>query len=94
MAKDRLSGKLAVILHADVAGSTQLVQQDEHLAHERIQDSFHRFSDCIEKYLGKVLELRGDALLAEFERPSDAVSAAIAFQADHADHNSRIKDDL
>lgn len=94
MAKDRLSGKLAVILHADVAGSTQLVQQDEHLAHERIHDSFRRFSDIIEKYLGKVLELRGDALLAEFERPSDAVSAAIAFQADHADHNSRIKDDL
>jgi class 3 adenylate cyclase len=26
MAKDRLSGKLAVILHADVAGSTALVQ--------------------------------------------------------------------
>jgi adenylate cyclase len=94
MAKDRLSGKLAVILHADVAGSTQLVQQDEQLAHERIHDSFRRFSDIIEKYLGKALELRGDALLAEFERPSDAVCAAIAFQADHADHNSRIKDDL
>jgi adenylate cyclase len=94
MAKDRLSGKLAVILHADVAGSTQLVQQDEHLAHERIQDSFRRFSDIIEKYLGRVLELRGDALLAEFDRPSDAVSAALSFQADQAHHNSQIKDDL
>jgi hypothetical protein len=31
MAKDRLSGTLAVILHADVAGSTALVQQDEQL---------------------------------------------------------------
>ncbi len=39
MATDRLSDKLAVILHADVAGSTKLVQQDEHLVHERIQDS-------------------------------------------------------
>jgi hypothetical protein len=29
MAKDRLSGKFAVILHADIAGSTTLVQQDE-----------------------------------------------------------------
>jgi adenylate cyclase len=94
MAKDRLAGKLAVILHADIVGSTQLVQQDEHLAHERIQNSFHRFSDCIEKYLGKVLELRGDALLAEFDRPSDAVSAALSFQVDQAFHNSRIKDDL
>jgi len=84
MAKDRLIDKLAVILHADVAESTQLVQQDEHLAHERIQDSFRRFSDAIEKYRGTVLELRGDALLAEFERASDAVSATLAFQADQA----------
>ena len=68
MAKDDLSGKLAVILHADVVGSTQLVQQDEQLAHERIQDAFRRFSDTIEKYHGRVQELRGDALLAEFER--------------------------
>ena len=77
MAKDRLLGKLAVILHADVAGSTEVVQQDKQLAHERIQDTFHRFSDSIEKYQGRVVELRGDALLAEFERASDAVSAAI-----------------
>jgi TolB-like protein/ankyrin repeat protein/class 3 adenylate cyclase len=94
VAKDRLSDKLAVILHADVAGSTALVQQDEHLAHERIQDSFRRFGEIIEKYRGKVLELRGDALLAEFERASDAVSATLAFQADQAYYLSRLKDDL
>ena len=94
MAKDRLSDKLAVILHADVAGSTQMVQQDEHLAHERIQDSFRRFGDTIEKYRGTILELRGDALLAEFERASDAVSATLAFQTDQAYYLSRLKDDL
>ena len=71
MAKNRLLDKLAVILHADVAGSTQLVQQDEHLAHERIQEAFSRFSDIIEKYRGRVLEVRGDALLGEFERASE-----------------------
>ena len=94
MAMDRLSGKLAVILHADVAGSTQLVQQDEQLAHERIQDVFRRFSEVIEKYMGSVLELRGDALLAEFERPSDAVTATLAFQADHTCWLSQLTDDL
>ena len=40
MAKDKLSGKLAVILHADIVGSTALVHQDEQLAHQRIQDDF------------------------------------------------------
>ena len=50
MEKERLSGKLAVILHADIAGSTALVQQDKQLAHERIQDTFQRFGDTIEKF--------------------------------------------
>ena len=58
MAKNRRSGKLAVILHADVAGSTGLVRQDEQVAHERIQDSFGRFNDVIEKYRGRMLELK------------------------------------
>ena len=94
MAKGRLSGKLAVILHADVAGSTRLVQQDEQLAHERIQNAFQRFSDTIGKYHGSVRELRGDALLAEFERASDAVTAALAFLSDHYDHLVSLSDDI
>ena len=94
MAKDDLSGELAVILHADVAGSTQLVQQNEQLAHERIRDAFRRFSNTIGNYHGRVQELRGDALLAEFERASDAVTAALAFQSDHHDHLQIINDDI
>lgn len=94
MVQDRLSGKLAVILHADVAGSTQMVQQDEHLAHERIQNTFQLFSATIKEYSGQVLELRGDALLAEFERPSDAVSATLAFQSRQSEFLSSLNDDL
>ena len=94
MAKDYLSGKLAVILHADVAGSTALVQQDEQVAHERIQETFRRFGDAITKYHGRVRELRGDALLAEFERASDAVTAALAFQAEQIDYNTQLNDSI
>ena len=86
MATDQPSAKLAVILHADIMGSTNLVQQDEHLAHERIQDCFRRFSKTIDKYQGRLRELRGDALLAEFERASDAVCAALVFQAKQASY--------
>ena len=77
MPENHQPGKLVVILHADVAGSTWLVQQDEHVAHDRIQDTFRRFGDIIGQYHGHVRELRGDALLAEFERASDAVSAIL-----------------
>jgi len=60
--------KLTVILHADVVGSTMLVQRDETLAHHRMQDSFRRFSETIRAYGGSTHELRGDALVAEFDR--------------------------
>ena len=71
-----------------------MVQQDKQLAHERIQDSFQRFGDTIEKYHGQVLELRGDALIAEFQRASDAVSATLTFQANQADHIDQLVDDI
>ena len=38
----QLPRKLAVILHADVVGSTALVQHNEAVAHERIKDLFQR----------------------------------------------------
>ena len=64
MTTDRSTRKLAVILHADVMGSTTLVQRDETLSHERIR-----------AYGGTPREVRGDALLATFARASDVVSA-------------------
>ena len=90
MAETHGSDRLAVILHADIAGSTALVQQDEHLAHRRIRDTFLRFSDTIAKYHGNVQELRGDALVAEFDRASTAVTATLVFQADQVKHNARV----
>ncbi|MDJ0955845.1 MAG: adenylate/guanylate cyclase domain-containing protein [Arenicellales bacterium] len=94
MAENRRSGKLAVILHADVAGSTGLVQQDEQLAHDRIQDTFHRFGDTITQHHGYVRELRGDALLAEFARASDAVTAALVFQIDQSSYLAQLNDNI
>jgi adenylate cyclase len=81
MNKVPLNRKLAVILHADVVGSTALVQQNETLAHQRMQAAFHDFSMTIASFGGNTREIRGDALVAEFERASDAVAAAIAFQS-------------
>ena len=89
-----LPEKLAVILHADVVGSTTLVQRDERLTHRRIADAFSRFSKIIVSYGGVAQEVRGDALVAEFERASDAVCAALAFQADNKEYNANLSDDL
>ena len=86
--------KLAVILHADVAGSTALVQAHESIAHTRIQDAFNRFASIIEIYGGIAHEIRGDALVAEFSRVSDAVSASLKFQQQNQQLNREIEDDI
>jgi adenylate cyclase len=90
----RQARKLAVILHADVVGSTRLVQENESLAHSRIQDAFRRFSLTIEAYNGVTNELRGDALVAEFTRASDALAAGLAFQIQNTECNARLEDNL
>jgi TolB-like protein/class 3 adenylate cyclase len=94
MEKEHLSRKLAVILHADVVGSTSLVQKNETLAHERIQAAFHQFSEAIKSYGGITRELRGDALVAEFDRASDAVAAALAFQVSNGELNATLDDGI
>ena len=94
MGKDQLSRKLAVILHADVVGSTSLVLKNETLAHERIQEAFRQFSKTINSYGGITRELRGDALVAEFERASDAVAAALAFQVLNEAFNATLNDEI
>ena len=76
--------KLAVLLHADVIDSTALVQANEALAHQRFQSCFQYFAGIIKSYGGVAHEVRGDAVVAEFKRASDAVSAALAFQSDQA----------
>ena len=88
------SRKLAAILHADVAGSTTLVQKNEAIAHERIQNTFRQFSEIIADYGGTPHEIRGDALVAEFDRASDSVCAALVFQAKNAVTNSTLTDDI
>ncbi len=55
MEKDQLSRKLAVFLHADVVGSTSLVQKNETSALERTRDAFQGFFKTMAAYGGLVL---------------------------------------
>jgi adenylate cyclase len=91
---NRLTRKLAVILHADIVSSSRLVHLDETLAHERIRDTFQRFTDTIRLYNGIAHEIRGDALVAEFPRASDAVSASLFFQGANARYVDGLHDEI
>ena len=94
MERDQLSRKLAVILHADVVDSTDLVRRDETLAHQRIQDTFRRFTETISDHDGTAHEIRGDALVAEFARASDALGASIDFQSLNSRNTASSPDDI
>ena len=88
------SRKLAVLLHADIVGSTSLVQADETLAHQRIRDTFQRFSKRRMAHGGTAQEIRGDALVAEFSKASEAVAAALDFQSANTGHNVTLSDQI
>lgn len=88
------ASKFAFLLHADVVGSTTLVQRNEATAHERIQTAFRDFAGIIADYGGTALEIRGDALVAEFEKASSALAAALAFQASNVARNDALDGDI
>ena len=86
--------KLAVLLHADIVGSTALVQINEVVAHRRMQDAFARFSETIRDHGGNILEIRGDAMVGEFQKASDAVSASLAFLETNNANNRSLEDGI
>jgi adenylate cyclase len=71
-----------------------LVQKNELLAHERIRSAFKKLSETITSYGGITREIRGDALVAEFDRASDAVTAALAFQQSNVELESTSADEI
>ena len=64
------------------------------LAHERIQDTFRRFSKTIRNLGGITHEIRGDALVAEFTKASDAISASLTFQTTNDTLNEQLPGDI
>lgn len=85
---------LAVILHCDVVSSTTLVKKDARLAHQRIQSMFSNLSDVVHSHGGITQELRGDALLAKFDKASDAATAALEFQAANSETIQCVEEDI
>jgi adenylate cyclase len=53
-----------------------------------------RLSKIISTHNGIAHEIRGDALVAEFSRASDAVSASTAFQIANTSHNEELPDEV
>jgi class 3 adenylate cyclase len=77
------------IMFTDLKGSTELYDAlGDVTAYNLVRDHFAFLSDRVERNHGFIVKTVGDAVMAAFSRPDDAVRAALAIQDDVASFNS------
>lgn len=72
--------KLAAILHADVAGYSRLMGEDEDSTVRLLQEYRAAASERVQTHRGRVLDMSGDSLLAKFSSAGDALQCAVEIQ--------------
>jgi class 3 adenylate cyclase len=77
------------IMFTDLKGSTELYDAlGDASAYNLVRDHFSFLSDRVQRNHGFVVKTVGDAVMAAFSRPDDAVRAALAIQDDVASFNT------
>ena len=84
--------KLAAILCADVAGYSRLMGDDEEATVATLTAYRKVFTSEIEKHRGRVVDAKGDAILAEFASVVEAVNSAVEIQRELAERNAELTD--
>ena len=72
--------KLTAILSADVVGYSRLMGADEEGTIQTLTAYRKVFTSKIKKHRGRVVDAKGDAILAEFASVVDAVNGAVEIQ--------------
>jgi len=72
--------KLAAILHADVAGFSRLMGEDEAGTHQALNNLRSAVDPLIAAYGGRIVGTAGDSLLADFSSVVDALNCAVEMQ--------------
>ncbi len=91
--EQRLPRKLAAILYADVAGYSRLTGDDEDATHRTLSEYLDLVSSIVENHRGQVMHYAGDAVLARFDAVLDALSSAVAVQAELTSRNESLPDE-
>ncbi|MCZ6472307.1 MAG: adenylate/guanylate cyclase domain-containing protein, partial [SAR324 cluster bacterium] len=84
--------KLTAILCADVVGYSRLMGDDEEATIEILTAYRKVFTSKIKKHRGRVVDAKGDAILAEFAAVTDSVSCAVEIQQGLAERNIKLAD--
>jgi adenylate cyclase len=84
----RVHRRLAAILSADVAGYSRLMGDNEVATIRTLSEYRAAISDIVAAHHGRIVDMPGDNLLAEFGSAIDAVEAALAMQRELAARNA------
>ena len=93
MESDSPARRLTAILSADVAGYSRLMEADEAATVKTITAYRGLFTAQIDSHRGRVVDAKGDAILAEFASVVDAVNSAVEIQRELAERNAELPDD-
>ena len=85
-----LQRKLTAILSADVAGFSRLMGEDEAATVRTLGTCRGLVADVIAAHSGRVVDMPGDNVLAEFASAVDAVQAAVAMQGQLTECNASL----
>ncbi|HVN84373.1 MAG TPA: adenylate/guanylate cyclase domain-containing protein [Candidatus Binatia bacterium] len=89
----RVQRKLAAILSADVAGYSRLMGDDEVATIRTLSEYRAVIAMIVTAHHGRVVDMPGDNLLAEFASAIDAVEAALAMQRELAARNAQLPEE-
>jgi adenylate cyclase len=93
MAEQGFKRKLAAILSADVEGYSRLMEDDEEATIRALTTSRSAITDLVQQYRGRVVDMPGDNILAEFTSVVDAVNGAIEIQRELYERNADLPED-
>jgi class 3 adenylate cyclase len=88
-----LKRRLAAILAADIAGYSRLMGEDEAGTVHALKGHQAAILPMIARYEGRIIDIAGDGILAEFPSVVGAAECAIEIQALMAARNQAIPED-
>ena len=92
MTEKDFTRKLSAILSADVQGYSRLMDDDEESTIRTLTEYRKVMHNLIQQYRGRVVDVVGDNLLADFKSAMDAASCAIKIQRELSEKNKQLPD--
>jgi adenylate cyclase len=88
MAQEDFRRKLTTIFSADVVGYSRLMEDNEEATIQTLNIFRDSMSNLIQQHRGRVVDMTGDNLMAEFSSVVDAVKCAVETQKEMSERNA------